>query len=280
MRSSLKTFFTAALIAALSGPAIAADPSPELYNARAMALGGAVTSVPGKIMSARANPAALAPVRGFFGGASYLTRSVNQLDGIAVTLIDNISAPIAGAVNYLRVVTEGESEEVALSLATGVSDYYWGMSARFAHTRKTRTADWENTFVGDVGLLTIRDSGFTFGLAARDLFDTSYEGLRRRVAGGMSYSTEFGLLIAADYVRYFDYSVSEGSTVHAGIEWKPNQTPWSIRAGSLWDNITNENYLSMGLGWSNKSFEIDYAYRVNKDHGEDDTHVVTLSYPF
>lgn len=280
MHSGIKTFFAAALTLAVSGAATAADPSPETYNARALALGGAVTSVPGKLMSARANPAGLAPVRGFFGGASYLTRSVNQLDGISVTLIDNISAPIAGAVNYLRVVTEGESEEVALSLATGVSDFYWGLSARFAHTRKTRTDDWENTFVGDAGLLIIRDSGFTFGLAARDLFDASYEGLRRRVAGGISYTFEEGVMLAADYVRYFDFGISDGSTVHVGAEWKPNQTPWSIRAGMLKDNMTDETYFSCGLGWSNKSFEIDYAYRANKEHGEDDTHVVTLSYPF
>ncbi len=280
MHPWVKSFFAALAAVCACAPVHASDPSPEMYNARAMALGGAVTSVPGKIMSARANPAALAPIKGFYGGATYLTRNENQLDGIAVTLIDNVSAPITGALNYERTVTDGESEEVALSLASGMNGYYWGVSGRFAHTRKTRLADWDNTFLGDAGLLIMRDSGFSFGLAARDFFDSNYQALKRRVAGGLSYSLDSGLLLSADYVRYFDLDEKRGATIHTGIEWKPNQTPWSFRVGGLFDRITRETYFSLGAGWSNQAFEIDYAYRANRDHGADDIHILTLSYPF
>ena len=58
---------------------------PEIIDARAMALGGAARSLPATAMAARMNPAALAPMRGFWTGVSYLTRNEPVLDALRVT---------------------------------------------------------------------------------------------------------------------------------------------------------------------------------------------------
>lgn len=280
MNSAVKTLFAAFVIAAFPLASVAADPAPEMYNARALAIGGAVTSVVGKTMSARANPAALVPEKGYFASATYLTRSENQLDAVAVTVVDNNTAPIAGAFNYLRVVTEGENEEAGLSLAAGSDGAYWGMTGRFAHTRSNRTADWESTFQGDVGLLLLSEEGFAFGLVGRDLLDSSYDALERRIACGVSTWFDFGLLVSADFVRYADRATRKGYTAHYGLEWKPGQTPWAIRGGYMNDAINREEFFSAGLGWTNQRIEFDYAYRRNFEVPGDALHTLTFVTPF
>lgn len=280
MNSAVKTLF--ALLAALALPMVAnaADPLPEMYNARALALGGAVASIPGKTMSARANPAALVPQRGYWASATYLNRNDNQLDAVGVTVVDNSSSPIAGAFNYLRVVSEGENEEAALSLAAGAEGIYYGATGRFVHTRTNRNADWESTFLGDIGMLLLSDSGFALGLVGRDLLDSSYEVLERRVAAGISSHFENGLLISIDCVRFVDREVKKGATTHFGIEWRPDQTNWALRGGYMFDAMSNDEYYSTGLGWTNQRIEFAYAFRQHTEYPKDAIHTVSFSTPF
>jgi len=275
----VKTFFAVLSSVGAATLCLGADPSPESFNARAMAMGGAVTSLAGKTVTARANPASIAPERGYFAGATYLTRQVDQLDAIGVNIVDNNTAPIAGAFNYLRVVTTGESEEVGLSLAAGTGGYYWGATGRFAHTRKDRKADWDSAFVGDVGMLIVRDSGLRLGLVGRDLF-TSYKPLEGRVAFGVSYDFELGLTASTDYVRYLDRGAADGTTYHFGLEWTPGQTPWTMRAGYMNDRVNREKHLSGGLGWSNQRINFDYCLRQNMDASSDIVHVLSFTTPF
>lgn len=280
MSRAIKTLFILALILGLPLHSLAFDPGPELFNARALALGGAVVSVPGKTLSARSNPAALAPIKGFYLGGSYVWRESPTLDGVNLTLVDNSTAPIAGALNYHRVVTKGETEEVGLSLAAGTGGYFWGVTGRFAHTRNDKKGDWKSAFVGDLGLLITRENGLMIGVAARDLLDSSYEAVERRVAGGLSMTFQNSIMVAADYVRYFDHSIENGSSQHFGVEWRPNQTPWALRGGYMRDGISETDFISMGLGWTNQKFDIDYGYMRGTENGEGNTHILTVSYPF
>ena len=153
MVATLKTFFIILICLLVSSPSWSSDPLPEMVNARAMAMGGAVTSLSGKTMSARANPAGLAVERGYFVGASYLNRDTNQFDAVTVTLVDNQTATIAGALQYTRLITKYETEEVGLSFAGGARSTFWGFTTRFVHGRESDDDDWDNAIVGDVGLL-------------------------------------------------------------------------------------------------------------------------------
>ena len=280
MVTSVKTFFAAATLLALPLAALATDPQPEVINARALGLGGAVTSVVDHAMSVRANPAALAVERGFFGGATYLNRDKNQLDSVSVALVDNQSAPIAGAVQYLRVVTDQEVEEVGLSFAGGDTTYYWGGTLRFVHARQDRDDDWDNAMVGDLGLLLVRQWGLNIGIVGRDLFDPSFRALERRVAVGASMPFYDAFMVSVDFVRYFDHGYSDGTSTHAGLEWHPQQTPWTLRAGYSTDGVTDADSYSLGLGWSNQRITIDYGFQQNRRVTGELVHAISLSGPF
>lgn len=280
MKRCVKIIFSLLAACLATSASLAADPAPEAYDARAMGLGGAVTSVVGRTMSARANPAALVPERGFLFGATYLTRSNTQLDALAVTLVDNSTSPIAGAIHYLRVVTEGESEEVGLSLAAGERGQFWGMTGRFAHTRADKKDNWRSAFVGDFGLLLIRSSGLHVGLVGRDFLDSTYDALERRVALGLSKTFDSGLMVSADYVRYVDLGINDGYSTHLGVEFRPSQTPWELRGGYTRSPMGGDEYYSGGLGWSNQTISADYAFRINKDKQRDFIHVFSFSAPF
>lgn len=285
MKPSMKHFFlplAAIALASVAGAAQAFDPMPEMIDARSLALAGAVTSLPSVTSAARANPAALAPIRGFYGGISYVTRRDNQFDALAVTVVDNSSSPIAGALQYYRSVSDQETEDIGLSMASGSSSQFWGATARYVHGRNQRDDGWDGAFVADAGVLLLRESGLSIGIAARDLFATTFDVLSPRAALGVSYNNiaRGTVLVTADFTRYFDREFSQGHRFGIGLEWTPLQSYFVARAGELWDAASDTDAFSLGVGWRREGMEAGYAFQQNRQDASERLHLFTVSASF
>jgi hypothetical protein len=98
----------------VAGRSLAAVPDPGLFDARSLAMGGALRSLADRGAAARLNPAGLSPRRGFFAQASYATREKEPVDAVLITLVDNITSPMGGALQYVRIHGEVEREDVGL----------------------------------------------------------------------------------------------------------------------------------------------------------------------
>jgi hypothetical protein len=260
---------TALLLAWPSAPAGAAAPRPELLEARSLAMGGALRTLAGPVEAARINPAALGGVRGFFAGTSYATRYRNPLDAFSLTLVDNVTSPMGGALQYLRVNGAQEREDVSLSLAAGKKGLWWGFTARYVHGRGDDTAQWVDVFTGDVGVLFERPGGLRIAAVGQDLLDTSLDFLERRIAVGASKSGLWGWTLAADVVRTLERDFSRGTDLHLGAEYALAATPWRFRLGQLWRGDTGKDYASAGVGWGWSNVTIGYGIqRPRQDSGE------------
>ncbi len=258
----------------------ASDPLPELFHPRAMALGGAVSSIPDPIMSVRANPAGIAASRGLYGAVTYITRNKDQFDAVSVSVVDNSSSKFAGALQYTRLASDQETEDVGLTFAAGLGGYYFGTTVRYVHGKNAVIDDWDGEFVGDIGMMLFRDSGIGIGIVGKDLFANTIKTLEQRATLGVSYSGLTDFIFAGDFTRYFEDDYKDGNGGSLGIEWAPSQTGLALRIGQMWDGRTDEDYPSVGFGWDNQKFEIEYAYRITRQHTHQEIHSISLSGTF
>jgi len=265
-----------ALLLAPTIPALAVEITPETFDARAMALGGAARSLPAVGMSARMNPAAISPIRGFYGGATYLTQNEDILDALRVTVVDNESSPIAGALQYNRMVAHHqESEDVGLTLATGAKGQWWGATVRYVHARDNPDDDWDGAFVGDAGILLKRPGNLRIALVGHDLFASTVDFLETRLALGISAAWD-AFTLSADVVRHIERSMDDGQDLMVGIEFAPKSSKWSLRMGQVWEGESADDAFSAGFGWSLDTLEVGYAWRKSRQDPGPTTHVFTI----
>ena len=162
----------------MAGTSPGAVTDPGLLDARTLAMGGALRSLAELGAAARLNPAALSPRRGFFAEASYATRAESALDAAQFTIVDNITSPMGGAIQYLRLQGRTEREDVSLSLSAGEEGLWWGFTGRYVHARDKGTADWDDAVTFDVGFLFSRPHGIRIAAVGYDLLDTSSQFLQ------------------------------------------------------------------------------------------------------
>ncbi|MBI5015633.1 MAG: hypothetical protein HZB55_09115 [Deltaproteobacteria bacterium] len=231
----------------------AAPPGLEATDARALGMGGAYRSLAETTAAARFNPAGLSPHRGFFAGASYATSPTSALDAVHITLVDNITSPMGGALQYSHFQGKEEREEISLSLSAGdtkqFSGLWWGFTGRYVQARGRSAAEWDDLLTGDVGFLFERPGGIRIAAVGYDIFDTSSTFLNRRIALGVSRSSPEGWVVAGDVVRNLDRDVSSGVDLHVGGEYARPGSPWAFRAGYQWRGDTGKDYGSLGVGW-------------------------------
>jgi hypothetical protein len=261
-RSSLRLLGLVVTLWAGSGWAAALDPS--LLDARSLAMGGALRSLAETQAAARMNPAALSLRRGFFGGAAYATGRSRPLDATQLTLVDSITSPMGGAIQYLRLKAEDEREDVGLSLSAGGRGLYWGATGRFVHARERGSSDWDDTFSGDVGFLFDRPGGVRIGVVGYDLLDAGSLFLERRLALGVSRSGSGGLTGAFDLVRTLRRDFADGLDLHLGVEYVPVGSAWALRAGQRWDSQSGKDFASVGVGWARGTLQLGYGVRLSR----------------
>lgn len=285
---ALKPLFTLPLIAALlvlgaapPAPVDAAVPHPTLLNARALAMGGAVRALAEPVESARLNPAGLATRRGFFAGSSYATRRRAPYDAFSLTLIDNITSPMGGALQYQRTTgpTE-EREEVGLGLAVGKPGLRWGFTTRYVHGRDGREAQWHNVFNGDLGVLFERPGGIRLAVVGYDLLGTSLEFLARKVACGVGRSGLGSWSLEADLVRNLDLDFADGLDLHLGAEYRHPRSPWIGRLGQMWRGDNDKDYPSAGFAYQTGRLDLGYAVQLARQERRELLHLFTVDGSF
>jgi len=275
MRSLL--LFAALLVTV---PVWAATPRPEILDARALAMGGALRTLSGPVAAARMNPAALGAVRGFFAGTSYATRRADACDALSFTLVDNVTSPLGGALQYLRLQSREEREDMSLSLAGGKSGIWWGFTIRYVHGRQRNEAEWHDVFTGDLGLLFQRPGGLRIAVVGHDLMQTPLDFLDRRVALAVSKDALWGWAVEADVVRNLDQDFGNGLDFHVGAEYAVGGTPWKLRLGQFWRGDTAEDYASAGVGWSWENIALAYAVQKTRQEAGEFLHAFSIDGSF
>jgi len=274
------TLLAALLVLCPAAPSWPATPRPELLEARSLGMGGALRTLAGPVAAARINPAALGTVRGFFAGASYATRQEGGLDAFSITMVDNVTSPMGGALQYLRLQGGEEREDVSLSLAAGKRGLWWGFTARFVHGRQDQRAQWEDVFTGDLGVLVERPGGLRIAAVGQDLLDTSLDFLERRISLGVSQSGLWGWIVAGDVVRNLDREFSQGVDLHLGAEYALGATPWRLRLGQLWRSDTGKDYASAGVGWGWQNVTVGYAIQKARQRSGEFLHAFSAEGSF
>jgi hypothetical protein len=237
----------------------AAPLEPEILDPRSLAMGGALRSLAETQSAARMNPAALSLRRGFFGGVSYATTREGPRDAFQLTVVDNITSPMGGALQYLRLQGPDEREDVSLSLSAGDRSLWWGFTARYVHARARGNSEWSDTVTGDLGFLFQRTGGIRIGVVGYDLLDTSSPFLQRRLAIGASRTGLQGFTVAADVVRRLGNDFSRGVDLQLGAEYTPVGSRWSLRGGHMWRGDTGEDAASIGVGWAKGAHQAGYS---------------------
>lgn len=267
MSKQSKLFLFGFLSLALPSLALADQFYAELFNARSLALGGAVRAIPASVMAARVNPAALCPIKGFFGGVSYegQDRSGDGFDALQVTLVDNQTSAFAGAIQYSRRVADTQLEDVSISLAGGTKNFF-GASLRYIHGRESSSDKWESALTGDIGILAERPGGLRIAVTGQDLFASQLDFLEPRAALGLSYNLSSVWMISGDFVRNLERDVDKGQDLHLGLEWSPRGSGFAFRAGYRYEGFDGDRFYSAGIGWTNaEGLVFGYALQLPQD---------------
>lgn len=268
-------------LAALAQPAGAAVPHPTLLNARSLGMGGAVRALSGPVESANINPAGLSEQRGFFAGSSYATRRSSAYDAFSLTLVDNITSPMGGALQYLRTKgSDEEREEVSLGLAMGKPGLRWGFTTRYVRGRADGEAEWHNVFDVDVGVLFERAGGIRLAVVGYNLLDTSLDFLERRIACAVAQRGLGNWNLAVDLVRNLDQDLSDGLDLHVGAEYQAPDSPWAARLGHMWRGDNGVDYQSLGGGYTLERFSLGYAVQVALQDSDQILHLFSIDGSF
>jgi hypothetical protein len=225
------------------------------------------------------NPAAIGRSRGFFAGATYAGEQGGDLNVLTITLVDSVTSPMGGALQYLYLRGDEDREDLSLGLSAGRHGLWWGFTARYVHGRDKGQAEWEDVGTGDVGILFERPSDTRIGVVGYNLIGTSLEFIDRRVALGISQSGLRGWNLAADLVRNFDRDLSSGLDLHLGAEYRIPPTHWDLRFGQMWRGDNGKDYASVGFGWSYANVAVAYGLQKARQASEY-LHVFTVDGSF
>ncbi len=264
------------LILVSGSPAWAASPLAESLDARAVAMGGALRALARPAEAARANPAAIGRERGFFGAGSYLTRKAGAFDAAVITVVDNITSPFGGALQYLRLQGEEEREDLSLGIAWGRRGQWWGGTLRYVHGRVRGEAEWHDVVTGDLGVLFERPGGWRIAVVGTNLAETSLDFLQKRLALGVAKTRWRGWNLEADLVRNWDRDISRGLDAHLGAETQRPGSPWVLRLGQMWRGDTGKDYASVGIGWERGLVRAGYALQKARQRAGEYLHVFSL----
>lgn len=261
-------------------PALGTPPGVEFLDARALGMGGAVRTLADPTAAALVNPAALGPARGFFGAATYATRRDEAFDGLALTLVDNVTSPMGGSLQYLRLRGAEQREDLSLSLAAGKRGLWWGFTMRYVQGRNPDGSEWKDEVNADLGFLFERPGNVRLAVVGSNLLDTDLKHLPRKIALGASRTGLGRWTVAADLVRNLEREMGEGLDLHLGAEYQAGKA-WALRLGQLWRGDTGRDYASAGVGWAQKDLlRVGYSLQRPRQEPSGLLHVLSLEGSF
>lgn len=270
-------------------------------GARAVAMGGAFTAVPGDPMALYWNPAAATSIEKSAISTNYTSYMMDMQAGFLGWVNPREGSTIGVSLNYFY---GGSFDRTTMEDPTGTGETFsttsmalagtWsrqftesisaGATGRFIYSQiDTYNA---NGFALDIGGTYCPASmpGFTGALVIRNAgvqtkaFYNENDPMPTELSAGLSQSLMNGnLLIAADATMPFEGELD----VAAGVEYKPFdmlavRTGWSLKAMDSADAAGGGflDAMAFGMGTRYEQFTLDYAWKPMADLGN--THRISL----
>lgn len=121
-------------------------------------------------------------------------------------------------------------------------------------------------FTLDAGIMMKLSPSFHLGISGQNLIDPCERADCKTVAptiiqGGLGFTTEDGLVIAADIGGDLTSGAEVGIDVNIGAEYLISVIP--IRIGYIRKGVSAQNWVTFGFGWRSKAAGIDAGMKLN-----------------
>jgi hypothetical protein len=137
---------------------------------------------------------------------------------------------------------------------------------------------------GSAGLLYIVNQELGFGYVVDNILEPSsnvpvYLRKTLRQSVGAMYSFAGMARMRLDITRDEKYNPERKMIYQAGFEAASYE--WvTIRLGGKWDNLREQNFVTLGVGFNGPRLKVDYAFEKNTKHTGDAVHSVDMRIPF
>jgi hypothetical protein len=222
-------------------------------------------------------------------------------DLMAASVVDTKSGPVGGGAYYLRRTFDSNvasgflgdyartEEQAGISLMGNVSDgISFGITGRYIRNRYSEfTLSQKNEWEGDMGIRWVAATGVTIGGTVRSLLADKSGLYPTQSSLGIDWVTAARIQLSGSVSRTsirksgveLDVGVpnsGEKYSYAAGVEWRATSN-LSLRAGYSMLRPWNQNLGSVGIGYWNKSFSMDYAFIASVRGAKYQQHTVGAS---
>lgn len=227
------------------------------------------------------NPASFVSVRGYNLSTAYRDFSTHyntSVRNFAVHASENqTDSAFPLAVTYLRTTNQfQEMEDIHLTTGQVIfGSVAFGVDIG-RYKFESRDSDWNDTeWDAKLGFLYAPADTVGLGLVFSNLLSTDHELLNRQVEFGVNYLFLDFFRAALDITHQIEDNPTDESVVMLGLEHTLlKQVP--LRAGFKWDAPINQNYWTLGLGWTAPKLALAYSYEKNVDENDEYGHSVDL----
>ncbi len=252
-----------------------------------LGLAGAYTAVADDSSAIFMNPAGLSQAPAYIFTIDYEIDKKYDSNLWGVSLMDSSTGSIAAGFAYYKLIRDHKLSEVErltnvseLSdeeevFALAISEMYapgflFGISAKYYKQRSPNVQD----YTGDIGILYFFSPQLKLGLTGRNLIKNDISELHKMFAGGVAYSTNFGLGVSFDLTKDADTDKKDDTIYSIGVQLV---TPDAVmvRAGYMTDKIVDKRYYSFNVSYMGPDYSLGYA--VMKDEADKNDIIQNIS---
>lgn len=251
-------------------------------TARQVAMGGAVRGDPVGNSALVANPAGMARSQMYAAQGQYV-RNAGGFNAVGANVVDSKTKPnlaMGAAYHYQwssddEIINSGHDARLGFAHPFRPNVFHAGIGLRYLHiNREINTVGTEiRDFTMDAGLLFSPTPSVHIGLVGHNLLETEDETITRQAGGGIAFTGEF-VTLDADLIYDFDAHADGAKPIVAvgGEMLVSGMIP--LRAGYRFDGVTEQNWVSGGVGFLDRSSrkngnQINLAFRQNLDMTDD-----------
>lgn len=252
-------------------------------TARNIAMGGAVRGDPVGNSALIANVAGMARSQMYAAQGQY-TRSAGGFNAVGANVVDSKTKPnfaVGAAYNFQwssddAIINSGHDARLGFAHPFRPKVFHAGLGLRYLHiNREVAEVGTEiRDFTMDAGLLFSPTPAVHIGLVGHNLLETKDPSVTRQAGGGIAFTGEF-VTLDADLIYDFDAHPDGAKPIAAvgGEMLVSGMIP--LRAGYRYDGITENNWVSGGVGFMDRSSargegnQINLAFRQNLDVSEE-----------
>ncbi len=254
------------LALAWAAPAAAQAQLPglvDLMSSRDYAMGGAYRAVGYGPSSIIGNPAALSLYRRMDAELNGAYDVTTQFGSLSISIADSATSALAGGVNYQLVTFDDPAVKrtahvTTLGFAYSVFSFlHLGLAARHQLILGTPST---NSVTMNLGVMLHLFDFLKLGFSVHNLIDVASPDVPRYFAFASSLMIAGSLTPSVDVRLDFNDPLRTRVAVGAGVEWLVAQAV-PLRAGYSYDGITNNQYMSFGLGFVSEGSGLDLSYR-------------------